>query len=322
MNMNSSSVTPDWALVLGGGGSTGNAWLIGVLAGLSDGGLDVTSAGLTMGTSAGATAAAQIAGASPAELLNAILGGPAPIPEAGRRQVAPGSSIAGQPGRLQAGDHLERMKRIIAESDGIADLRRRMGALALDAETTSDSAWQARWRATVASRLPGHDWPDRRLIITVVDARTGDPVVFDRHSGVDLVDAVAASCAGGGFAYRIGDSAYIDGGYRSNADNADLAAGYARVLVLSPLGGRSLHPQDWGTHLATQVDALRASGSQVETLFPDPASEHLFGANAMDVSQRPAAARVGHDQGRALAERMIAVGWPTSPPRGESTTKR
>src|SRR3954453_13735038 len=32
------------ALVLGGGGSTGNAWLIGVIAGLFDAGLDVTGA--------------------------------------------------------------------------------------------------------------------------------------------------------------------------------------------------------------------------------------------------------------------------------------
>ena len=62
------------------------------------------------------------------------------------------------------------------------------------------------------------------MLITAVDAHTGEPVVFDRHSGVDLVDAVAASCSSG-FAYSIGDNRYIDGGYRSNAENADLAAG-------------------------------------------------------------------------------------------------
>src|SRR6266511_4026267 len=60
-------------LVLGGGGSAGNAWLIGVIAGLFDAGLDVTTADLTIGTSAGSTAAAQIAGATPPELLAAIL---------------------------------------------------------------------------------------------------------------------------------------------------------------------------------------------------------------------------------------------------------
>ena len=45
---------------------------------------------------------------------------------------------------------------------------------------------------------------------------------------------VAASTAGS-FAYRIGDHPYIDGGYRTNAENADLAAGYERVLVISSL---------------------------------------------------------------------------------------
>ena len=61
------------ALVLGGGGSAGNAWLIGVIAGLFDAGLDVTEADLIIGTSAGSTAAAQITGASPTELLADIL---------------------------------------------------------------------------------------------------------------------------------------------------------------------------------------------------------------------------------------------------------
>lgn len=53
------------ALVLGGGGSTGNAWLIGVIAGLYEAGLNVTEPDLTIGTSAGSTAAAALAGSSP-----------------------------------------------------------------------------------------------------------------------------------------------------------------------------------------------------------------------------------------------------------------
>src|SRR3954471_3420772 len=58
---------------LGGGGATGNAWLIGVVAGLFDAGLDVTEADLIIGTSAGSTAAAQLTSATPTELLAAIL---------------------------------------------------------------------------------------------------------------------------------------------------------------------------------------------------------------------------------------------------------
>jgi NTE family protein len=56
--------------------------------------------------------------------------------------------------------------------------------------------------------------------------------------------------------------------------------------------------------LATQVEELRASDSKVETIFPDSDSEHMFGANAMDLSLRPAAAQAGHNQGAAIAEQL------------------
>ena len=284
------------ALVLGGGGSTGNAWLIGVIAGLFDAGLDVTTADLTIGTSAGSTAAAQIGGATPTDLLAAIL---AATPSNGPLRSDP---TRGRVPIRPVADHMERISSIITASEDAADMRRRMGAAALEMEAASDGSWHAQWRATVAARLPSQLWPDRTVLITAVEAQTGDPVAFDRHSGVDLADAVAASCASG-LPYRIGDNRYIDGGYRSNAENADLAAGYARVLVLSPFGGRALTPVGWGMHLATQVDVLRARGSRIETIVPDGSSEHMFGTNAMDLSLRPHAARAD-DQGRALAEQL------------------
>src|ERR1700744_462489 len=54
--LRSTPVIGERALVLGGGGASGNAWLIGVIAGLFDAGLDVTEADLIIGTSAGSTA--------------------------------------------------------------------------------------------------------------------------------------------------------------------------------------------------------------------------------------------------------------------------
>jgi NTE family protein len=285
------------ALVLGGGGSTGNAWLIGVIAGLFDAGLDVTTADLTIGTSAGSTAAAQMAGATPTELLAAILA------EAPQQRTGPVGSDRRRVPIMPVADHMERISTIIASAEDAADMRRRMGAAALAMEAASDGSWQAQWRATVAARLPSQLWPRRTVLLTAVEAQTGEPVVFDRHSGVDLADAVAASCASG-LPYRIGDNRYIDGGYRSNAENADLAAGHGRVLVLSPFGGRALTAVDWGLHLATQVDELRTRGSRVETIFPDTSAEPMFGTNAMDLTLRPPAARAGYDQGRALAEQL------------------
>src|ERR1700679_1126705 len=84
--LQSGSTTPskgERALVFGGGGSAGNAWEIGVIAGLFDAGLDGTEADLIIGTSAGSTAAAQVSSATaPPELLAGILAS-APRPGAG-----------------------------------------------------------------------------------------------------------------------------------------------------------------------------------------------------------------------------------------------
>ena len=284
------------ALVLHGGGSAGNAWEIGVIAGLFDAGLDVTQADLIVGTSAGSTVAAQITAASSAELLDAIL------EAAPGGQTGPGGSAGGRVPATPAVDHMERTTRIIATASDAADMRRRLGAGALELDAASDGTGSARWRATVAARLPSQRWPERTMLITAVDARTGEPVVFDRGSGVDLVDAVAASTSSGP-PYRIGDNLYIDGGYRRN-ENADLAAGYGRVLVLSPFGGRSRHPLEWGMQLAAQVDELRAGGSAVETIFPDSDSRTAFGDNMMDPTTRPPAARAGYAQGRAASTHL------------------
>jgi NTE family protein len=315
------------ALVLGGGGSTGNAWLIGVVAGLLEAGLDVTDADLVVGTSAGSTAAAQVTSARATDLLAALLEAPSPVeggpvPDhaahgwsgserqraVGRDLVSPGTNpttpptYSSRPGQPSVVNHLERTSAIIAAAGSAADMRRRIGAAALELDGASDDAVRERWRATVAARLPSQEWPERALLITAIDAHTGDGVVLDRHSGVELVDAIAASCSSG-TPYRIGDRRYLDGGYRRN-ENADLAAGHERVLVLSPFGGRTRHPLEWGMQLAAQVGELRAGGSRVETIFPQSSAEHLFGARAMDVSLRPAAARAGHQQGRALAAEL------------------
>jgi NTE family protein len=292
------AVVRERALVLGGGGSAGNAWEIGVIAGLFDAGLDVTEADLVVGTSSGSTTAAQVmSGPRPTELLAAVL-------EAGPQ--AP-NGAPGARGARGVSEHIERTNAIIRAATDAADMRRRMGAAALDQGAGSDDSARAQRRALVAARLPSPDWPQRPLLVVAVDAHTGEPAVFDRHSGVDLVDAVVASTAGPGApAYRIGDSRYIDGGYRRN-ENADLAAGSARVLVLSPFGGRTRHPLEWGLQLASQVEELRADGSRVETVFPDSSSLEAFGDNVMDPSTRPPAARAGFAQGHALAEQLTEL---------------
>jgi NTE family protein len=145
---------------------------------------------------------------------------------------------------------------------------------------------------------------------------------FDRDSGVDLADAVTASCALPGLVptVSINGARYIDGGVRST-ENADLAAGYASVVVLSPLGGRSQtaperdagpagqfeglrRAPEWGTDLASQVEALRKQGSHVEVITPDADSRAAMGTNQMDPATRIPAARAGFAQGKQEAARV------------------
>jgi NTE family protein len=300
-----SQVVHSIALVLGGGGAAGNAWEIGVIAGLAEAGFDMTEAAdLVVGTSAGATAAAQVrSGIPPAELLAAVLSPPVQ-PGGQKRESAPSLPMA---------TVFERMRAISAAATSVSDLRRAMGAFGLESDSILGPAAGQR-RAMVAARLPRPEWPDRPMIVTAVNAYTGELAAFDRDSGVDLVDAVTASTALPGLVptVSIDGSRYIDGGV-GGGENADLASGYANVLVLSPLGGRSQapaeagqfeglrRPPEWGTDLASQVEALRKQGSRVEVITPDAGSRTAMGTNQMDPGTRIPAARAGFAQGKQEA---------------------
>jgi NTE family protein len=156
------------------------------------------------------------------------------------------------------------------------------------------------------------------MIVVAVNAHTGDLAAFDRDSGVDLVDAVTASTAlPGGPTHSINGTRYINGGVRS-ADNADLASGYANVVVLSPFSERSgpLPPgqfeglrrsSEWGNDLASQVEALRKQGSRVEVITPDDDSRAAMGVNQMDPATRIPSARAGFAQGKREATRLTFV---------------
>lgn len=209
------------ALVLGGGGVTGIAWEIGVIAGLARSGIDIVAAAdVLIGTSAGATVAAQI---SSSLSLGALF----------RRQID-GSAAPEPIIDLDVRELITRFAEIMsAEPDG-ERARAKIGALAL----AQDRVPEEERRHIIENRLPCHDWPEwgPELWLTAADAQTGKLQVFDRNSGVSLVDAVAASCAIPVVwpAVSINGSRYIDGSFRS-ATNMDLAHDFARILVLQPM---------------------------------------------------------------------------------------
>lgn len=283
--------------------------MIGIVAGLAEAGIDLTQlADLVIGTSSGANAAAQVlSGVAPADLLSATLMPP---------PVRPGGT--GRPLQSAPPDAVfERLSSISAAAISASDLQRAMGAFGLESDATFAPEVAEQRRAQVASRLPRPEWPERALIVVAVNAQTGETVLFDRHAGVELADAATASTAlpGAGPTHAINGARYISGGVRS-ADNADLAAGYANVIVLSPFSGRTgplpagqfeglRRPP--GADLASEVEALRNGGSRVEVITPDAASRAAMGINQMDLATRAPSARAGYAQGKLEATRLAPI---------------
>jgi len=273
------------ALVLGGGGVAGIAWELGVLDALATAGIDLTTADRIIGTSAGAAVGAQLrTGDSLASLCE--------------RQLIP----ADQSAELHVESSLDALiEQFAACFEGAPDeieVRRRLGEVALGAPTVDESARLA----VIESRLSSHEWSERELLVTAVDALTGEFRVFDRHSNVPLVSAVAASCAVPGIwpPVTIGDSRFIDGGVRSGS-NADLAEGCDVIVIIAPFAG------GFGPTVEAEAQTLRDRGARVEVIAADEGSTAAFGTNVLDPATRGPSLREGRRQGALEIERIAKV---------------
>jgi NTE family protein len=268
------------ALVLGGGGVAGIGWETGLLFGLAEHRIDVLGADLIVGTSAGATVAAQITTDVPLGTLY-------------DRHVFP----AGEPTEIAVEFDADKMMTdllpLLAGRTPGQEMRAAVGGYALAAPTVPER----RRREVIAARLPSPDWPHRPVRIVAVDAATGAERIFTEDDSAGLVDAVAASCAVPGIwpPVTIEGRRYVDGGIRSST-NLDLAAGHEVVLVLAPVA--DLGPPD--PEIAKAVQKLEKK-ARVVTLRPDEASLEAFGTNPLD----PTTARPAAMAGRAQAAKVL-----------------
>lgn len=277
------------ALVLGGGGLVGRAWEIGLMAGLAGQGIDLGTADLIIGTSAGAVVGAQLAlkqgfGAPPTIAATALA-----------RPPVPSSAMADLGAAMVQA----------AQSPEPESIRAKIGKMALKAQTVSEEASVSR---PMFAPFVGQAWPDQ-FRATTVNARTGQLQVWDASSGAPLQRAIAASTAAPCIwpPITINGERYIDGGVRSML-NADLAIGSDIVIAVScfPLTARDkAAPAFFAAMNAAplaELDAVRGSGATLAVVEPN--SEFVVltkhGSAMMDGNLVPEAYRLG--QITALAE--------------------
>jgi NTE family protein len=268
--------------VLAGGGLAGIAWETGVLRGIADESPETAQALLEsdvlVGTSAGSTVAAQLSSGLD---LDALF----------ERQTAPSSPEIKPSGGIE--EITELFLGAMMQPGSTAEKLQRIGTVALATDTVPEAVR----RDVIAQRLPSHEWPDRVLRISAIDTATGALVTFDAASGVNLVDAVAASCAVPGVwpPVTIGARRYMDGGVGSSVNMA-LADDCDTAVVLVPSGRNTPSPFSQGT--AAEVDGFPGATCGV---FADDKSLAAFGDNPLDPACRAPSAAAGRAQGRRVA---------------------
>lgn len=277
------------ALVLAGGGVSGVAWELGILTALARAEIDFSQIALVVGTSAGSVVGAQLtSGANLEEIYASQL-----VPVAQTRE----RSVDFDVNRFQQ----MIMEQVMVHGSNAQAVRAGIGAQALAATTPPE----AERVAIIASRLPSRQWPDQKLLVTTVDVESGEFVVFGAESGVGLAEAVAASCAVPLVwpPITINGRRYMDGGMRS-VTNADLTAGYRRVLVLVlvPFLQPDNIPPVLGSNLHFEKALLEQAGSQVMVISGDEQAIRAMGTNVLDPANRSASAEAGLAQGQSMVE--------------------
>jgi NTE family protein len=298
---------PD-VLVLGGGGVLGEAWEMGLLAGIEDAtGFDLRRCEHFVGTSAGAIVAAHLAaGRSPrrpnvagTELELASAWPENGVPAGARalaRRVGGWTQAASAPFARLA---------LAATSPGGALLRAALLSRIPRPSRTLDDLRRQVERS--GARFDG------RLRLTAVDRDNGRRIVFGSPGAprATVAQAVQASCTVPWlFApVPISGREYVDGGMWS-ATNLDVApAGRdTHVLCLNPMAGVV------GAHslvaaarrvarsaVSLESMVLRRRGALVHTIAPDLDSVAAMGADFMDPQPRERVLASGYRQGLRLA---------------------
>jgi NTE family protein len=317
---------PD-VLVLASGGTLGEAWMSGLLAGVEDAaGHDFRETESLIGTSAGSlVAAARAAGQRPRRPQGPT--GPLQL-ESG---ATPGAGVAPEASSQLATwlpisrTALQGVVREAARLAGVAATP--FAPVALAVGSTGSTAL----RAALLGRSPGTDQSlsaihngvaetgarfDGRLRVVAVDRETGRRVVFGSPGAPDatVAQAVQASCSVPWIftPVRIDGRDYVDGGVWSNT-NLDIApaARLTQVLCLNPIASLDIAIASpfgmlraiAGSTAALETLALRSRGAKVRMIGPSAQIARIMGPNLMDARLREHVLAGGYAQGMQIGAR-------------------
>jgi len=285
-----------YALVLGGGGTVGVSWSIGVLASVSEAlGIDLAGARATIGTSAGSVVAA-------------FLGDGNGLKEQVERERLAGSAGDGSWATSFDIPLVAQIFQLWTSAPVMtADVARAIGERALRASSKTDEDWVG----VLSDHLGGRTWPHMDIRLATVNCATGERRMWTAADGADLVRVVSASSAVPGIIppIRIDGVPYMDGGVWSLM-NSDLIIGMdlTDVLLVAPQAGGGLLAPGARATLEREKVLLDGAGFRTHAIVPGPAYEPI-GANAMDAALRAPAVELGLADGMEWAKRLSEEGF-------------
>lgn len=289
-------------IAFGGGGEWFVAWTLSFLSTAKRHGIDLGTADVTVGTSAGS-------------LVGAFL-----TSEKLWRGTKEIDFLASHPALLAR----------MVETSGAHDSQRRATAALAEARSIDRETIVEIGRAAMASRNPpldayerslrlmlGHgDWPSPVHHVTAVDCYTGERVVIDHESGVPIATACAASSSlpGVNGPVWIGDRLCMDGGVGTSSTHSDLLAGAERAVVFSMMSLSEEEAAERGGSFGfaerirpgtarREAEDLEAAGTRTLLIAanPDP------GIDFMDPTRLAPAIADGATRATAMLDELAAV---------------
>ena len=248
-------------LVLGGGGAYLLAWTVGYFRALKKNGVDMNTADVIVGTSAGSIAATMLTSGSLNRFQNE-LDFFAEFPKIFTKLVP---AIKSNPSQARA-RHMA-----VAAKDNALSTIQAIGHAAMAAHNPDGPD---KYISVMKDILVRTQWPSSKLHTTAVDCYTGERLVVSQSAGIPVNVACAASSSlpGALGPTWLNDRLCMDGGFCETSTHSDVVAGVKRALIFSLSDGGydavklGLRTSGMPNTLQQEIKNLEAGGTKTKLI--------------------------------------------------------